>query len=242
MSKEKDEESDIKVSKGEEIISESESQSTILGATFNMSKTIVGSGIFAFPLAYQRAGLFAATFLILAILTVMSWTTGLIVSLGISQKVYSSHGLLKKCFGTFGSIIFATFCFLFSFGSIAAYTVIIGDSIPIIIRAIAGSTDKSVKMAGILNILSDRRVVTASILFGILLPLSLIRNIHKLAKFSGFALSCIIVISILVVVAGVNLPTSERGASENLWTIVDWNGVLPAIGTICFAFITQHVF
>ena len=49
-----------------------EGKSSILQATFNMSKTAIGVGIFVFPAAIQHVGFYTFLFLIVSVIRLMS--------------------------------------------------------------------------------------------------------------------------------------------------------------------------
>ncbi|TAQ86921.1 hypothetical protein B7494_g4769 [Chlorociboria aeruginascens] len=85
----------------------------------------------------------------------------------------------------------------------------------------------------------DRRAVIVIFILGISWPLSLYRDIAKLAKASTLALISMMVILFTVITQGFMVPSESRGEfSTPLLTIN--NGFFQAIGVISFAFVCHH--
>lgn len=72
---------------------------------------------------------------------------------------------MLKCFGKQGARLYSIVAFLFAFGGMAAYTVIIGDTVPVVIRAILGITGDSsaTKSLSFYAFITDRRVAVVVI-------------------------------------------------------------------------------
>lgn len=66
-------------------------------------------------------------------------------------------------------------------------------------------------------------------------PLSLYRDIHKLARASGLALIGMFIIVISVLVEGPHVPIEFKGDPSHKWSLLG-PGVFRAIGVISFAF------
>jgi solute carrier family 38 (sodium-coupled neutral amino acid transporter), member 11 len=224
-----------------------EGNSSVAEATFNMTKTIVGAGIFGLPLAYEKAGFITVTVLIVALAFIIQWTLTTLLRAGLRSNNYSYHHLMHHCFGKYGNLVYSLFAFLFAFGGMAAYTVIIGDTVPIVMRAmfgVAGTATADLSPAA--KILSDRRVVIALASYLIMFPVSSFRDIHKLAKFSVVALVAIIIIAYLVCVGSLSVLPSEKGTlnvlSDGILSLTTFksDGIYGAIGTLCFAYVCHH--
>lgn len=220
--------------------------STTFGAAFNMTKTIVGAGIFGLPLAYQNAGFITSTILIILLGLLVKWTLKVLLMNGIKTNNYSYHSLMHECFGRVGALAYALFAFLFAFGGMIAYSVIIGDTVPIVMRAMFGVASKDAELSMAAKVLSDRRFVIAFASFFIMLPISSFRTISKLAKFSIFALVAIVLIAIFIMVAGSMLSPDLMGSvkivegSYLTLSTLKSDGIYGAVGTICFAFVCHH--
>lgn len=144
-------------------------------AFMNMANSIIGAGIIGQPYAFHQAGLLAGTVLLVGLTFVVDWTICLIV---INTKLSGSNsfqGTVERCFGRPGLIAISLAQWLFAFGGMVAFCVIVGDSIPHVLTAIwPGLRDIPV-----LGLLANRRVVIAVFVLGISYPLSLYRDIAK---------------------------------------------------------------
>lgn len=122
-----------------------------------------------------------------------------------------------------------------------AYTVIIGDTVPIVLRAILGlASTPSDQLSFFLKLLTDRRVAIVLCSYGIILPVSSVRNISSLAKFSIFALFALLMIALSIVIAGSHVDPSLKGTDGDLFSIIKIQGIAGAIGTLSFAYVCHH--
>ncbi len=56
------------------VVGLSKGQSSVAKATFNMTKTIVGAGVFGLPFTFQKAGFFTVFILIIVMAFFINWT------------------------------------------------------------------------------------------------------------------------------------------------------------------------
>jgi solute carrier family 38 (sodium-coupled neutral amino acid transporter), member 11 len=116
-----------------------------------------------------------------------------------------------------------------------AFGIIIGDTIPQVLR----TAFPKLATVPILGWLAHRQFVIALCTLCVSYPLSLHRDIHKLARASGLALvgMCIVVGSVLV--EGPHAPKELQGDPSKRWTILG-PGIFQAVGVISFAFVCHH--
>ncbi|KAM0325350.1 hypothetical protein ACHAQA_007335 [Verticillium albo-atrum] len=204
-------------------------------AFMNMANSIIGAGIIGQPYAFKQAGLLAGVVLLVGLTFVVDWTICLIV---INSKLSGSdsfQGTVQHCFGRPGLIAISVAQWAFAFGGMVAFGVIVGDSIPHVFLAIW----PDLREMPVLWVLANRQFVIAVFVMGISFPLTLYRDISKLAKASTLALISMGVIVVTVVVQGILTPRSERGSfTPSLLTIN--GGIFEAIGVISFAFVCHH--
>lgn len=210
-------------------------KSGLQSAFMNMANSIIGAGIIGQPYAMRQAGLLAGTLLLLALTVVVDWTICLIVINSKLSGTSSFQGTVQHCFGRPGLIAISVAQWVFAFGGMVAFGVIVGDTIPHVLTAIW--TD--LPTVPVLGLLTDRRVAIAVFCMGISYPLTLYRDIAKLAKASTLALIGMLVIVVTVLVQGVLVPSADRGSfSAPLLTVN--GGIFQAIGVISFAFVCHH--
>lgn len=115
-----------------------------------------------------------------------------------------------------------------------AFCIIVGDTIPHVLAAVF----PKLPTTPFLWLLTDRRAVIVLFILGVSFPLSLYRDIAKLAKASTLALISMLVILITVITQGFRVPSEDRGTLRGSLFIN--MGVFQAISVISFAFVCHH--
>ncbi|TGJ85362.1 hypothetical protein E0Z10_g3402 [Xylaria hypoxylon] len=210
-------------------------KSGLQSAFMNMANSIIGAGIIGQPYAFKDAGLAAGIVLLVGLTIVIDWTIRLIVINSKLSGANSFQGTVEHCYGKTGLIAISVAQWAFAFGGMVAFGVIVGDSIPPVFRAIWPNLHE----IPVLSLLGDRRAVIVIFTLGISYPLTLYRDIAKLAKASTLALLSMGIIVGTVIIQGALTPLEDRGSfTTPLLTIND--GIFQAIGVISFAFVCQH--
>lgn len=112
-----------------------------------------------------------------------------------------------------------------------AFGIIIGDTIPHVIRSIF----PNLSTIPVLKLFTNRQFIIALCTACVSYPLSLYRDIHKLARASGVALIGMVIIVVSVIVEGPHTSPELRGDPSKRFTIIQ-PGIFQAIGVISFAF------
>ena len=206
-------------------------RSSIMSAVSNFVNSIVGAGIIGLPFALSQSGFWMGIIMMVALALLVDWTVRLLIRSGKLASRSSYQDLVEFCFGSRGLAYVSVFQFIFAFGAMCAYLVIVGDTMPIVLRQMVGNGSELV-----LFLTSRRFVIFITTLF-ISFPLSLYRDISKLANTSALALFALIFILVAVIVEGPQQPAELRD-SPPLDFIRD--GFLQAIGVISFAFVCHH--
>ncbi|KAG6360066.1 hypothetical protein INS49_011122 [Diaporthe citri] len=243
-------------------------KSGLRSAFMNMANSIIGAGIIGQPYAFKQAGLLSGVVLLVGLTFVVDWTICLIVVNSKLSGANSFQGTVEHCFGRSGLIAISLAQWLFAFGGMVAFGVIVGDTIPHVLQAVwPGLRDTPV-----LWILADRRAVIVIFILGVSYPLTLYRDIakvstsflvsnvppaihlrifarrmltlEKLAKASTLALISMMVILVTVVIQGVLVPSEDRGSFSTPLLTVN-SGILSAIGAVVIltayeAFVCHH--
>ncbi|KAI0378299.1 transmembrane amino acid transporter protein-domain-containing protein [Hypomontagnella monticulosa] len=210
-------------------------KSGLSSAFMNMANSIIGAGIIGQPYAFKDAGLLAGIVLLIGLTVIVDWTIRLIVINSKLSGASSFQGTVEHCFGKTGLIAISVAQWAFAFGGMVAFGIIVGDSIPQVFRTIWPGLNEM----PVLWMLADRRTVIVIFVLGVSYPLTLYRDIAKLAKASTFALISMTVILVTVVVQSALTPLEARGSfSMPLLTINE--NIFQAVGVISFAFVCQH--
>lgn len=153
-------------------------RSGLRSAFMNMANSIIGAGIIGQPYAFKQAGLLSGIFLLVALTVVVDWTIRLIVVNSKLSGASSFQGTVEKCFGRTGLIAISLAQWVFAFGGMVAFGVIVGDSIPHVLSAIW----PRLREVPVLWLLTDRRGVIVMFTLGISYPLTLYRDIAKVSS------------------------------------------------------------
>ncbi|KAI0823351.1 amino acid transporter [Trametes gibbosa] len=206
----------------------------MLDSVANMANSILGAGE-GLPYAVRQAGFFTGLVLLFVLCGVTDWTIRLIVVNAKLSGQTSYIGVMNHCFGSSGRAAVSFFQFAFAFGGMCAFGIIIGDTIPHVIRSIFPHLWR----VPVLGLLTKRQFVIALCTICVSYPLSLYRDIHKLSRASGLALVGMIIIVISVLIEGPNVTPDLRGDQTLRFTVLG-DGVFQAIGVISFAFVCHH--
>lgn len=153
-------------------------RSGLRSAFMNMANSIIGAGIIGQPYAFRQAGLVSGIALLVGLTVVVDWTIRLIVVNSKLSGSSSFQGTVEKCFGRTGLIAISLAQWVFAFGGMVAFGVIVGDTIPHVLAAIwPGLADVPV-----LGALAGRKGVIVIFLLGVSYPLTLYRDIAKVCR------------------------------------------------------------
>ncbi|TFK26467.1 amino acid transporter [Coprinopsis marcescibilis] len=204
----------------------------LVDSVANMANSILGAGL---PYAMRQAGLLTGLILLVILCGVTDWTIRLIVRNAKLSGRHSYIDIMDHCFGSSGRIAVSIFQFAFAFGGMCAFGIIIGDTLPHVMRSVF----PNLATTPFLKVLVNRQFVIAVCTLCISYPLSLYRDIHKLARASGLALIGMIIIVVSVTIEGPHAPPESKGDPNKRFTVID-SGIFQAIGVMSFAFVCHH--
>ncbi|KAI8926693.1 transmembrane amino acid transporter protein-domain-containing protein [Entophlyctis helioformis] len=205
--------------------------SGLLDAAFNFTNSIVGAG--GPPYALLQAGFITGLFLLIALAWLVDQTVLLLVLDAKLSGQSTYQGLIAYCYGKRGLLIVSLFQFIFAYGAMCAYTVIIGDTLPTVFSQLLSPGSI------VYSVLTSRQAMIALCTLGVSLPLSLYRDISALAKTSAVSLGMILFIVLAVIVSALRLPIESKGDPKQVWSFLH-GGIFQAIGVISFAFVCHH--
>ncbi|KAF2261480.1 hypothetical protein CC78DRAFT_535665 [Lojkania enalia] len=209
-------------------------RSGMKSAFMNMANSIIGAGIIGQPYAFRNAGLVTGTALLIGLTITVDWTIRLIVINSKLSGTDSFQATVEHCFGKSGLVAISLAQWLFAFGGMVAFCVIVGDTIPRVLDALF----PSLQDMSFLWLLTNRRAIIILLILGVSYPLSLYRDIAKLAKASGLALISMMIIIVTVITQSFRVPSESRGQLRG--GIFIHSGIFEAIGVISFAFVCHH--
>jgi sodium-coupled neutral amino acid transporter 11 len=206
-------------------------------AFMNMANSILGAGIIGQPFAFRNSGL-AGGVLVMALLTyLIDWTLRLIVVNAAMSSTHLYQDTVHHCFGLGGKWLLLFAISSFAYGGCMAFCIIIGDTIPHVLRAFVPEV---VTLWPATAWLFHRNAIIVIFTTCISYPLLLNRDISKLARASGFALLGMLVIVVLTVVRA---PMADAALKAPL-TAAEWGvnvgSIFQGILVISFALVCHH--
>ncbi|KZT41492.1 AAAP amino acid permease [Sistotremastrum suecicum HHB10207 ss-3] len=207
----------------------------LLDSVANMANSILGAAREGLPYALSQAGFFTGIVLLVVLGWVTDWTIRLILVNAKLSGRNSYIGIMNHCFGESGRAAVSLFQFSFAFGGMCAFGIIMGDTIPQVIRSVF----PHLKDVPVLSVFTNRRFIIVLCTVCVSYPLSLYRDIHKLARASGLALIGMTIIVISVLIERMNVSSDLKGSPEARFTIIRPQ-IAQAIGVISFAYVCHH--
>ncbi|XP_073336589.1 sodium-coupled neutral amino acid transporter 4 [Pagrus major] len=169
-------------------------------SVFNLSNAIMGSGILGLSYAMANTGIVLFTILLVAVAILSLYSVHLLLMTAKEGGSLIYEKLGERAFGwpgkmaAFGSIIMQ------NIGAMSSYLFIVKYELPEVIRAFLALEENS----GEWYLNGNYLVVFVSI--GIILPLSLLKNLGYLGYTSGFSLSCMVFFLGVVIYKKTQLP------------------------------------
>lgn len=169
-------------------------------SSFNLSNAIMGSGILGLSYAMANTGiiLFIIMLLAVAILSLYSVHLLLKTSKEGGSLIYEKLG--EKAFGWPGKIGAFISITMQNIGAMSSYLFIIKYELPEVIRAFMGLEENT----GEWYLNGNYLIIFVSV--GIILPLSLLKNLGYLGYTSGFSLSCMVFFVSVVIYKKFQIP------------------------------------
>ncbi|KAF7650054.1 hypothetical protein LDENG_00132200, partial [Lucifuga dentata] len=182
------------------------------------------------PYALSQAGLPFGLLLLIVVAFITDYSIVLLIRGGNLSGTNSYQSLVNSTFGFPGFLILSVLQFLYPFIAMISYNITTADTLTKVFQRIPG--------VGPNHIFVERHfvVLVSTILFT--LPLSLYRNIEKLAKVSFLSMVLTLVILIIVIIRAASLGP-QIVPTENAWAFAKWNAI-QAVGVMSFAFICHH--
>lgn len=206
------------------------------GAFMNMTNSILGAGVIGQPFAFKNCGFLGGILVTLVVTVLIDWTLRLIVWNAQKSKTKSYQDTVGYCFGKWGRYLLLFSISSFAYGGLAAFCVIIGDTIPHVLVLILPTSITKSHLAG--WIFQRNSIITLFTLC-ISYPLSLNRDISKLAKTSGLALVSMVIIVLLTIVRGAFLETPPRVPLSDVPWIFNKN-IFQGVSVVSFALVCHH--
>lgn len=221
----------------DELESQNSGKSSMNMAFMNMANSILGAGIIGQPFALKNSGLVGGMIVLVFLTFLIDWTLRLIVLNAQLSQTRSYQDTVHHCYGIRGKILLLFSISSFAYGGCIAFCVIIGDTIPHVLKAFI--PDSITGPESIISWLFHRNTIIVIFTMCISYPLSLNRDISKLAKASGFALVGMLIIVAITVIRGPFADSSLKAPLTKLEWTVNYN-IFQGVSVISFALVCHH--
>mmetsp|Transcript_19423 Transcript_19423/g.57795 ORF Transcript_19423/g.57795 Transcript_19423/m.57795 type:complete len:387 (+) Transcript_19423:369-1529(+) len=175
----------------------------------NLTNTVVGAGVLALPFAFKATGAVLGVVVLLVVYALIMCSIELLVGCTKHTKHKSYAGIATAALGRHGNTFTQAAVFLATFGAMTSYLIIIGDMMgPLIGLWMGGTNDDYCSFYA-------RRQFPIICSLGIVVPLSMLRNIDSLRYTSGIAVASVLYL-LLVVVYKSGESISENAGEEEM--------------------------
>lgn len=195
------------------------------GSVFNLTNSVVGSGVLGLPFAMSEAGLAPFLVILLASAALCHRTARMIVRVCDAERAQTYGDAALRVFGRQGAYPVQALIVAGNFGLLAAYMVITGDFAEAIGREFFGGA-------------ANRGAWVTAVAVLVMLPLSLKRNLAALRPTSFFSLAFVCVFALALA-----WRAGERGSAHPGVRVGPrpGGGVLRALPTAFFAYAAHAV-
>ncbi|XP_072510342.1 sodium-coupled neutral amino acid transporter 4 isoform X2 [Notamacropus eugenii] len=169
-------------------------------SSFNLSNAIMGSGILGLSYAMANTGIILFIILLLAVAILSLYSVHLLLKTAKEGGSLIYEKLGEKAFGWPGKIGAFVSIIMQNIGAMSSYLFIIKYELPEVIRTFMGLEENT----GEWYLNGNYLVIFVSI--GIILPLSLLKNLGYLGYTSGFSLSCMVFFVSVVIYKKFQIP------------------------------------
>lgn len=210
-----------------------------IGASFNLTSSIVGAGCIGLGGAIAQSGglISLVALIVFAVLSKYSFDLLLDLTKQVSGARTSTYERLAYLiYGNAGQITVIVAKGLYSFGCLVAYIVIVKDNFAIAMSHLLFNGENS---TGAANILTNPYAVTIFFSTSVMLPLCMLRDVTPLEKFSALKITILLLIVVIVLYLFLTSETSTEPNFVHHWLVIG-PGVFESMGTFVFAFVAQH--
>lgn len=191
--------------------------STWVGASFNLTSSIVGAGCIGLGGAVANSGGIVSIVAIFIFSVLSKLSFDLVVELAVDSATYEGLGYLA--YGNAGEMTVVVSKGLYSFGSSVAYMVIVKDNLSSALLHFIYGDSSSDESSTLRNILQDQLLVTVFFCTTVMLPLSMLRDLAPLEKFSALKITAVLLIVVIVIYL---YAVSEKSPPDfvNHWLVI----------------------
>ena len=220
--------------------------SSVASAIFNFTNALIGAGCLGLASAMAQSGGLLSVVTLLAFAWLFKLSLDLLIDLSLRHGAETFEGLAQLALGRKGQLGLIVSKFLYSFGCLVAYVVVVKDNLgPAVKSLLFGNDDDDEDQSSLEQLLGNHGVVTWAVGLAILFPLCLLRDMTPLSTFSAISIFGMIIIVGIVIYLYLS-PSSDTIRQPGHGTVYEhWFEIRPAywecLGTFVFTYASQHV-
>lgn len=176
-------------------------------SVFNLGNAIMGSGILGLSFAMANTGIALFVILLASVAIFSLYSVHLLLKTANEGGALVYEQLGYKAFGTPGKLAASLSITMQNIGAMSSYLYIVKYELPTVIKAFTGANDDQWYVNG------DYLVLLVSV--GIILPLSLLKNLGYLGYTSGLSLLCMVFFLIVVIIKKFQIPCPLPDIHDN---------------------------
>ncbi|GKY92652.1 hypothetical protein MPSEU_000235300 [Mayamaea pseudoterrestris] len=226
--------------------------SSSASAIFNFTNAMIGAGCLGLGSAMAKSGGLLSILTLVVFAWLFKQSLDLLIALSLRHDAPTYEGLAQLALGHYGRLGLMASKFLYSFGCLVAYVVVVKDNLGPALQSLLfgnegdGSYDDDTIMSTMHAMLKNDVVVTWSVGVLVMLPLCLLRDMTPLATFSVVSVFGMITITAIVIYLFASPTSSESIRMPGVGTLYEhWFEIRPAylecLGTFVFTYASQHV-
>ncbi|XP_053572715.1 sodium-coupled neutral amino acid transporter 4 [Bombina bombina] len=186
-------------------------------SVFNLSNAIMGSGILGLSYAMANTGIILFVILLFAVAILSLYSVHLLLKTSKEGGSLIYEKLGEKAFGWPGKILAFTSITMQNIGAMSSYLFIVKYELPEVIKTFLRLEETS----GEWYLNGNYLIILVSV--GIILPLSLLKNLGYLGYTSGFSLTCMVFFVSVVIYKKTQIPCPLPLLDNNLGNLTSNN-------------------
>ena len=205
-----------------------ENRSTILGAAANLSNDILGAGIAGIPYAVGQCGFVAGLIMIVACAAMTDKSLRLLVETAKYSKTPTYETLSEAAFGRKGFLFIAINMFVFSYGSMVGYLMMVKETLPYVFGIVQEN---------------QRRVFLFCISLCVMVPISSQRDMADLSKTSRMnVLFCTTIACLVAYLSPLEWSMEQNGGFVEVVSssVINFGTIFAGIGIFSYTYLVQH--
>ena len=186
--------------------SETPRRASVLSTAFNLINCAIGAGVLGVPFAVRSMGAVLGALSLCLVMAISVLTLNVLTRAARAYGASSYQELVRKSMGWFAAHVVSLTLVAYVFGGCVAYTIVCADSF--------GEFNQRAFGSG--SIAANRSVIVLFTSTCVMLPLSLLRSMERMAFASSFSVLALVYTSVVVVAEGLDQPAQLGCGEESL--------------------------